>query len=475
MDQLLLLYQKLPPAARSVIATMRGYYLNAWRYGKDTDQWVAEAIEREQWAPERLKSWQEERLAYILDRAATQVPYYREMWRRRRQRGYRASWEYLENWPILEKEPLRENPGAFVADDCNVRRMFKEHTSGTTGKAITLWLSRQTIRSWYAYNEARNRSWYGVSRYVRWAILGGQVVTPFAQRRPPFWVWNAGLRQLYMSSYHLAPDLIPYYLDALVEYRVKYLLGYPSALYELALEALKLKRRDLNMTVTVTNAEPIYDYQRATISKAFGCPVRETYGMCELVAAASECNAGSLHQWPEVGVMEVLQGLTPIPSGGTGDFVCTGLMNPDMPLIRYRIGDRGSLSTDEAACGCGRSLPQLGSIEGRLDEVLLTADGRRIGRLDPVFKGQLPIREAQIIQEDLHHIRVKYVATPGFTKQSARLLMESLQSRLGNVEVTLESVDMIPRTKNGKFRAVISMLPTSQSLDASRYSVKGAK
>src|SRR2546426_6049288 len=41
-----------------------------------------------------------------------------------------------------------------------------------------------------------------------------------------------------------------------------------------------------------------------SISAAFRAPVRETYGMTENVAAASECEAGRLHQWPEVGLME---------------------------------------------------------------------------------------------------------------------------------------------------------------------------
>src|SRR5262249_43089394 len=145
-----------------------------------------------------------------------------------------------------------------------------------------------TVRAWYALMEARWRRWYGVSRHDRWAILGGQLVTPVAQRRPPFWVWNAALRQLYMSSYHLAPHLIPYYLDALRRHRIQYLWGYPSALHALAQEAVRRQRRDLKMTVAIANAEPLFDYQRQTIAEAFQCPVRETYGLAEIVAAASE-------------------------------------------------------------------------------------------------------------------------------------------------------------------------------------------
>src|SRR5690606_15018725 len=122
--------------------------------------------------------------------------------------GDKASWEYLENWPILEKEPLRENPRAFVADDCDIKTMFHEYTSGTTGKSLDLWWGRTTVRTWYSLFEARWRQWYSVNRHDRWAILGGQLITPVSQDHPPFWVWNRGMKQLYMSSYHLSPAFL---------------------------------------------------------------------------------------------------------------------------------------------------------------------------------------------------------------------------------------------------------------------------
>ncbi|NOU11846.1 MAG: hypothetical protein HOO98_17775 [Nitrospira sp.] len=197
-----------------------------------------EAIGRESWSSDQWRVWREERLAYVLHRAATQVPYYREQWAARRRSGDSASWEYLENWPILEKDTIRENARAFVADDCDVRKMFHEQTSGSTGKPLSLWGSLQTMRTMAAWSEARIRYWNGVTRHNRWAMIAGQLVTPVSQRQPPFWVWNQGLNQLYMSSYHLAPDLIGSYLDALSRYRVTYLYGYSSSLYALAQTAL---------------------------------------------------------------------------------------------------------------------------------------------------------------------------------------------------------------------------------------------
>src|SRR6185295_18022612 len=98
----------------------------------------------------------------------------------------------------------------------------------------------------------------------------------------------------------------------------------------------------LTLTVAITNAEPLFDYQRSVIAKAFRCPVRETYGMAEIVATASECGEGALHLWPEVGCVEVFDGDHPAGNGSSGDLICTGLFNADMPLIRYRVGDRAT-------------------------------------------------------------------------------------------------------------------------------------
>jgi len=335
--------------------------------------------------------------------------------------------------------------------------MFCEYTSGTTASPLGIWSSRKTQQNWFALFEARWRQWYGVSRVDRWAILGGQLVTPVSQKRAPFWVWNPALRQLYMSSYHLAPQFVPYYLDALEEYGIRYLWGYSSSLHALAQEALRLHRK-IKMTVAIANAEPLFEHQKAVIADAFCCAVRETYGMCEMVAAAGECEAGRLHLWPEVGVVEVESRSGGVSQSGAGDLVCTSLLNADMPLIRYRVGDHGELPSESATCSCGRSLPMISAIEGRTDDLLYTADGRVVGRLDPVFKGTVPVRAAQIIQETLTQIRLRYVAEPEFGAHSARSLVEGIRARMGDVNVILEEVSEIPRSANGKFRAVICNL-----------------
>lgn len=453
------LYHRLPTSARSVVASARGYYLDWCRYGKDTERIVNETLEREYWTQGQWDEWRQNRLSYILHRAAAEVPYYRDIWSRRRRNGDRSSYEYLENWPILEKRSLRENARAFIAEDHDPRRMFLDHTSGTTGASLDIWLSRATVKYWYALSEARWRRWYGVSKDDRWAILGGQLVTPVHQTRPPFWVWNAGLNQLYLSSYHLAPRNLRSYLDVLKKKRVRYILGYTSALYSLA-QAVKAENlKDIQFDVVITNAEPLYEHQRELISDAFRCPVRESYGMAEMVAAASECSSGRLHQWPEAGVVENVSG----EANDTGDLICTGLVNPDMPLIRYRVGDSGSLSDE--SCDCGRTLPLIKKIEGRCDDLIYTLDGRRVGRLDPVFKDTFGVAEAQIVQKSLRNILVRYVPVATVGNDVESTIASRIRERLGDVEVRFECVPHITRTSRGKFRAVICELSPEEKAD----------
>lgn len=476
------LFRRLPQPLKTLAASAHGARLARRRYGgvgkvPATEALVAAALEREHWDADRWRGYLEERTVAMLRHAASRVPYYRELWQ---QRGSSAAPDDLAQWPVLEKETLRRRPEDFITDDAP--KFYAESTSGTTGTPLRLVRSAATERAWYALFEARSRRWYGVDRFTPWAILGGRLVTPPERSEPPFWVWNAGLRQLYLSSYHLGPGRAVAYLDAMARRCVRHIYGYPSALHELAravLDAAPEAGRRLGLEVIVTNAEPLLDVQRRTLEAAFGCPVRETWGMAELVAAAGECEEGSLHLWPEVGLVEVDSVEVDSRELDDGEVIATTLLARDQPLVRYRLGDRLAAAPDppgEVACPCGRTLPVIDGLEGRVDDVLILPDGRRVGRLDPVFKGDLPLHEAQIVQDAPDRVRLRYVPAEDFGDDDRRELRRRLAERLGGsgsgsgavseavsgadasppgLEIRLESMVRIPREENGKFRAVV--------------------
>lgn len=462
------LFAALPYPLKKLAAGARGRQLERWRYDARTETRVAEALERESWSAERWRAWQEERLVRLLVTAAREVPFYREMWSARRARGDAGAVEDLASWPILEKESLRRHPRAFLADGAREKRLYAESTSGSTGTPVSLFWDEETTRQWYALVEARCRRWHGVDRRDRWAMLGGQPVAAASRRRPPFWVWNAAMSQLYLSSSHLAPELIPAYLEAMREHRVRWLYGYSSALDTLASHGEG--HAALGLELVMSNAEPLYQHQRERIAAAFACPVRETYGMAELVAAASECPAGRLHLWPEVGIAELAEGEGAVPAGpgAGGELIATGLLNFAQPLVRYRLGDRLDFDGAEPGegCACGRRLPLVAAIDGRSDDVVITPDGRRLGRLDPIFKGGLPLLEAQVVQETPARLRLRYVPAPGFSQATEKELRRRFAARVGAMELVFESVERLERTRGGKLRGVVSRLqkPAAQEV-----------
>jgi phenylacetate-CoA ligase len=80
-------------------------------------------------------------------------------------------------------------------------------------------------------------------------------------------------------------------------------------------------------------------------------------------------------------------------------------------------------------------------------------------RFHGIFIAQPHVQEGQIIQETLHDIRARIVPTPGFGPDDVKDIQDRIRQRLGPaVNVTVETVESIPRTKAGKFKAVISLL-----------------
>ena len=145
----------------------------------------------------------------------------------------------------------------------------------------------------------------------------------------------------------------------------------------------------------------------------------------------------------------------PVPLGVEGRILTTGLLNDTQPLIRYDIGDVASLSP--TPCTCGRSLPVLKNLVGRLEDVVICPDGREMVRFDGIFVGMPNVIEAQLIQDRIDLIRVRVVASERFGPADEELIKTRVAiERLGNVQVIVERVAKLDRTHGGKFRAVVS-------------------
>ena len=258
------------------------------------------------------------------------------------------------------------------------------------------------------------------------------------------------------SAYHMSDRNLPGYIEALERYRPVEIIGYPSAIYTLADFCRRTNRRiDIPLRVVITNSETLFDWQRDAVETYLHARVCDYYGSAESVVFAGQCRASRYHLEPLMGAAEVIdEDGNIVPPGGQGRLVCTTVSNRMMPLIRYEIGD--SVVRSVGDCPCGRPGPTWQAVIGRNDDVVVTPEGRPVGRLDHIFKGARGIREAQIAQQAPNRLVVRVVPDVDYDPSVAAAIIANARERVGPaMQIVVNMVASVPRTSSGKFRGVV--------------------
>jgi len=294
-----------------------------------------------------------------------------------------------------------------------------------------------------------------------YASLLGRVIVPMTQTRPPFWRWNYINNQLFLSSFHLKKENLPFYFEELRRAGVRAIEAYPSTAYILALYLLETKNT-FPLRCIFTSSETLFDYQREAIERAFQCKIFDAYGMSERAAFATECTEHRGHHLnSDYGITEFLDGRKePAAAGSVGTIVATSLHNFAMPFIRYETSDASSSLSGQ--CICGRGFPLMDSVATKQESIVTLPDGRLISPsvLTHPFKPMHNIAESQIIQERVDELLVKVVRREAYSDNDEATLLSGFKERLGEgVKVRISYVDAIPRTANAKFKWVISRIP----------------
>ena len=237
---------------------------------------------------------------------------------------------------------------------------------------------------------------------------------------------------------------------------VTYVEGYPSSIHLLSRAMLEANRRlpAGRVKAIFPSSESLLAFHRRDIEDAFATRIYDRYGTSEFAVSMTGCSGGNLHLDMEFGIVEV-EVSEETDDWVRGALLVTGFANDATPFIRYRIGDVGTRS--KHPCPCGRAGEVFLDVDGRVEDYVVTPDGRWIGRMDHVFKEQLEIAEAQILQDDASAIEVRIVPRAGFDAAAETSVLNEIRMRLGEeIRIDLRRVREIPREANGKFRAVKS-------------------
>lgn len=419
---------------------------------------VRRRMEESQWWPaERLQALQVQRLRALLVDIGEHVPYYRDLFARLGfQPGSVTGLDDLRALPFLDKATIRAHTEALK--HAHAKGLARFNTGGSSGEPLIFFIGLERVSHDVAAKWRATR-WWGVDIGDPEIVVWGSPIELGAQDR---------VRQL--RDRVLRTELLPAFemneprLDAMVATirarRPRMLFGYPSALTHIARHAEKRGQRmdDLGLRVAFVTSERLYDDQRATISRVFGCPVANGYGGRDAGFIAHQCPSGGMHLTAEDIVLELIdRDGRPVPDGEPGEIVVTHLATRDFPFVRYRTGDIAV--RDPKPCACGRGLPLLKEIQGRSTDFVVAADGTVMHGLALIYiLRDLPgLQSFKVVQHDLQRTSVQLVPGPGFDPGCREKIVEGFRRRLGaQVQVDVDTVDTIAPEKSGKFRYIVS-------------------
>jgi phenylacetate-CoA ligase len=460
MDKLIIekLYFNSPVLLQNILTSIYGYKLYRERYSGNHDTYLAQIMASQFNSEEEMRKHVEKKFMMLFQHAVRHVPYYRNLVQTGKIKidDIRGISD-LGQLPIIKKEQIRVNPDIFLADSVRRNDLITINTSGTTGKTLKIYVDKDSRKLGYSFF-SRLKIWAGIDSKRPNVTFAGRTIIPPGVNHPPFWRSNIITNNYLFSSYHLSPENLIYYVGQLKKIQPHFIDSYPSSIYMIARYMRENNISGVFPKAIITSSETLLDYQRKIIEETFNCPVFDQYGAAEQVVFISQCEKGTYHVHPEFGIVEFLrEDGSRAAVGEVARLICTGFTNAAMPLIRYDIGDSGVLS--DKKCSCGRNFPVVEQIVGRTDDLIITRDGRRVGRLDPVFKGLQSIKEAQIVQEDYDKITLYIVPGNHFQSREVETVLWELEKRLGNqTKIRVEMVKEIEKTERGKFRSVVSRL-----------------
>lgn len=419
---------------------------------------VRKRLERSQWwAPDELAAEQALRLRAFLVEIGERVPYWRNLFKDLKfdPRGVSSARD-LQSLPLLTKATIRAHAEQMKAQGHGP--ISRYNTGGSSGEPLVFYIGKAR-KSHDVAAKWRATRWWGVDIGDREAVIWGSPIEHGAQDRVRQWR-DRLMRSTLLPAFEMSPAQLDRFVAWIRAEKPRMLFGYPSALTYIARHAQKqgIRMDQLGVKVAFVTSERLYDEQRETIERVFGCRVANGYGGRDAGFIAHECPEGGMHLSAEDIVVETVDADgQPVPAGTAGEIAVTHLATGDFPFVRYRTGDVGVL--DDQVCKCGRGLPMLRELQGRSTDFVVASDGTVMHGLALIYViRDLPgIERFKVTQHTRTRTSVELVAEQGFDPKVLPLIVEGFKKRLGqDVEVDITRVTAIAPEKSGKFRYIVS-------------------
>ncbi len=420
------------------------------------------------WPAERLAALQDRRVRAIVAHAYATVPHYRDAMDARglRPSGVESAAD-LAKLPLVHGAELSAAPDRFLSSAFARRDTLELSTTGTTGHYKRIHHDPNAVFAALAAG-GRIRSAAASMTPGRAPPRGGTgrlVIAPPAGT-------NALIRDYHRA--HLPSWLIRGHEPAFLS------LDRPFAELVAAINALRpdtivsfgrfvgyLYRRALESGVAIHaprllwyGGDAMPESDRRMIEERLGVAVASSYQSCEFLRIAFQCERreGFHVSTDQVAVRVVDDDGRDVAPGVPGEAVISNLVNRATVLVNFRLGDRVTMSA--GPCACGRTLPLISALDGRVEDLLVRADGERVHEsvVLPRVYAVPGLSNVAIAQRARDRVDAKLVVAPGADAAAVadglRVAIAEIVGRPAGLDVAVSVVDSIPAGPGGKFRAV---------------------
>jgi phenylacetate-CoA ligase len=430
-----------------------------YKYQKTADK---ELEQTEKMTLSQLKGKQFNEFKKLLEYAYNNIPFYRELYiKNNLDINEIKSLDDIEKVPFITKKDIRDNFTKMRNSSYKTNEQINSHTSGTTGTPLQFITDAMT-ESYYNAQVKRHRRWNGYEYNGYCASFGGKKIISNDSENKILWRWSIPDKLLIFSSFHLTDENILRYLKVMKKNNIRFIKGYSSNLYIIAMSMAKNQIK-MPLEGVFFGSEPMYDYQKKKIEEVFDCQVSNFYGNSERTAFAYDCKMkNGLHIAMENTLIQICdENGKEKKNGEAGEIIGTNLLNYSMPLIRYKTGDV-SRKLDRR-CKCGVEHELIEEIETKIEDYIIGLNNEKISpsALTHPFKTikMNVIENSQIIQATKGVITIRLVKGLEFESNQIEKLKKEFKERFkNNLEIEIEYVDTILSLNNGKYKWVVSKI-----------------
>lgn len=455
MDKRLVKEKTAHPQWYSWLFKQAIYPLHEKISGRPTLRQLKSLQKSQYWPVSSLAQYTEKRRLGLLRLAYENVAFYQQAFQK-----HKIQVDSIADFiriPFLERQHLQD---AFDSlKNHNYKGKVKVQSTGGSSGTPVRFCTDSVRDSATVAMRIRSHHWHGVDIGDKEVVVWG---SPIELGRQDFarLLRDHIFRSQLIYAFNFTEKTMRQAVVKILAYQPRKLFGYAQSIHLLAkyyLENFSGTNPKKVCEVVFTTAEPLFDYQREEIQRAFGARVAVEYGARDAGLIALECPQGRMHINAEGIYFEIIdENGNVLPPGETGEIVVTNFDTPSMPIIRYRTGDMGML-LDEV-CPCGVTLPVMKVVGGRMSDFLLGADGRKIHPLGGIYilREIEAIRRFRIVQNELDQVDLQISAAGELSENTRRTIQKKFDKLLGApVRLSYQYLDNIKTSPSGKFRYVI--------------------